>query len=103
MDPHASGITFVGAVTDVLLHPEYAAEVFADFFGSLTLAAASEKPIGGRECVGAEYKLILLPSAKGASLSVKFSADGTDSANLFVHKTSGDWSDCRAVWVPFWW
>ena len=81
-----------GAVTDVLLHPEYAAEVFADFFGSLTLAAASEKPIGGRECVGAEYKLILLPSAKGASLSVKFSADGSDSANLFVHNASSDWS-----------
>lgn len=90
----------------MLLHPEDAAEVFVDFLGSLALAAASKKTVGGRECVGAEYKLILLTSAKRAGFSVKFSADGSDSANLFVHNASGDWSGlprCACLGIPIWW
>ena len=88
------------------LHPQDAAEVFVDFFGSLTLTAASEKAIGRRECVGAKDQLVLLSSAKGASLPVKFSTHGSDSSDLFVHKTSGEierngaavpagWSSCE--------
>jgi len=88
------------------LHPQDAAEVFVDFFGSLTLTAASEKAIGRRECVGAKDQLVLLSSAKGTRLPVKFSTHGSDSSNLFVHKTSGEierngaavpagWSSCE--------
>lgn len=73
------------------LHPQDAAKVLINFFGSLALAAASEEAVGSRECVCAEYKLIFLPSTKWASLPVKFSAHGPDSSNLFVHKTSGEW------------
>ncbi len=72
------------------LHPQDATKIFINFFGSVALAAASEKAVGSRERVCPEYKLILLSSTKRAGLPVKFSAHGPDSSNLFVHKTSGE-------------
>ena len=74
----------------VLLHPQNAAEVFVNVLGSLALAATNEKAVGRMERVGSKHKLILLTSAKRARFPVKFSAHGSDSSNLFVHKTSGE-------------
>jgi len=81
-----------------LLHPQDAAEVFINFFGSLALAAASEEAIRRRERVGSKHQLILPSSAKGTGLPVKFSAHRSDPSNLFVHKTSGEMGrNCDAV------
>ncbi len=56
------------------LHPQDAAKVFVNLFGSLTLAAASEETVGRRERMGSKHELILLSPAKRACLPVKFSA-----------------------------
>ena len=67
------------------LHPQDAAEVLVDFSGALTLRASRKEFSNLRPLIASQHQLIRSAAAAGAGFAAYISANGPDSAFLFLH------------------
>lgn len=79
------------------LHPQDAAEVLVDFSRALALSASRKEFSNLRPLITSQYQLIRSAAAAGAGFAAYISANGPDSAFLFLHAdiSSGE-SDHRS-------
>jgi hypothetical protein len=67
-------------------HPQYFPKVVIEAPRPMTLAAASEEPRAFGRAGCSEDELVLMSSAEGAGLSTNLPPNGSDLADLLVHR-----------------